>query len=130
MTVLRRDWTPALPHRRAAGAPRWRLSHRAEEDQELAEIEDDIHQLLSTYLISEAERHFVPIPKFEFSSGKWERSRVSDRDRLTENGIRELRSAIRAERKEGSELARSWLTGLTGLIGVLIGLLAIILGRR
>ena len=38
--------------------------------------------------------------------------------------------AIRAERKESSELTRSWITGLTGLIGVLIGLLAIILGHR
>jgi hypothetical protein len=41
-----------------------------------------------------------------------------------------LRSAIRAEKKESSELAFRWLTGITGLIGVLIGLLAIILHRH
>jgi hypothetical protein len=110
----------------------------AEENHELNFIEDNIHQLLHTYLTSEAEKHFVPVPEFDFrrkrsdesDSGKWERSDVSDRYRLTQDAIRELRSAIRAERKESSELARSWLTGLTGLIGVLIGLLAIILGRR
>ena len=106
----------------------------AEENHELDFIEDEIHQLLHRYLTSEAEKHFVPVPTFDLSdvsaSGKWERSEVSDRYRLTQDAIRELRSAIRAERKESSELARSWLTGLTGLIGVLIGLLAIILGRR
>jgi hypothetical protein len=79
---------------------------------------------------SEAEKHFVPVSRVDFVSGKWERSDVSDRFRLTQQYIRELRSAIRAERKESSELTRSWITGLTGLIGVLIGLLAIILGHR
>ena len=102
----------------------------AEETHELDFIDDDIHHLISNYVRSEAEKHFVPVPRFNLMEGKRERSEVSDRYRLTQEGIRELRSAIRAERKESSELARSWLTGLTGLIGVLIGLLAIILGRR
>jgi hypothetical protein len=100
------------------------------ETHELKLIDDDIHQLISNYVTSEAEKHFVPVPRFNLVDGDWERSEVGDRYRLTQEGIRELRSAIRAERKESSELARSWLTGLTGLIGVLIGLLAIILGRR
>ena len=102
----------------------------AEETHELDFIDDDIHHLISNYVRSEAEKHFVPVPRFNLVDGKWERSEVSDRYRLTQECIKELRSAIRAERKESSELARSWLTGLTGLIGVLIGLLAIILGRR
>jgi hypothetical protein len=102
----------------------------AEEVFERNSIDDDVHQLISNYVRSEAEKHFVPVPRFNLVDGKWERSEVSDRYRLTQECIKELRSAIRAERKESSELARSWLTGLTGLIGVLIGLAAIILGRR
>jgi hypothetical protein len=85
---------------------------------------------MSNDVRSEAEKHFVPVSRVDFVSGKWERSDVSDRFRLTQQYIGELRSAIRAERKESSELTRSWITGLTGLIGVLIGLLAIILGHR
>lgn len=104
---------------------------QGEAKHELDFIDDDIHQLRWNYVRSEADKHFVPVPGFNLDvDGKWERSQVSDRYRLTQEGIRELRSAIRAERKESSELARSWLTGLTGLIGVLIGLVAIILGRR
>jgi hypothetical protein len=53
---------------------------------------------------------------------------------LTDDGIRELRVALRADRRERLEIIRSWVAtivpGLTGLIGVIIGLLAIILGRR
>jgi hypothetical protein len=85
---------------------------------------------MSNDVRSEAEKHFVPVSRVDFVSGKWERSDVSDRFRLTQQYIGELRCAIRAERKESSELTRSWITGLTGLIGVLIGLLAIILGHR
>jgi hypothetical protein len=53
---------------------------------------------------------------------------------LTEEGVTELRLALRADRRERLEILRSWtatiVTTLTGLIGVIIGLLAVILGRR
>jgi len=86
--------------------------------------------LQSTYLVSKAEKMFLPIPDFNRDSEKWERSDISGRYHLTRAAMRELVSAIRTERKESSEVARAWLTGLTGLFGVLIGLLAVILGRR
>ena len=91
-------------------------------------IDDDIVQLVSNYLQSEANKHFISAPRFNLVDGNWELSDISNRVRLSQDAIRELRSAIRAEQKESSELIRSWLTGLTGLIGVLIGLLAVILG--
>ena len=113
----------------------------AEQNQELEDafwaqrslidiIDDDIAQLLSTYLQSETQRLYLPVPGFNTQGGKWEKSDVSGRHRLSQSAIVELRSAIRAEKKERSELARSWLTSIAGLIGVLIGLFAIILGRR
>jgi hypothetical protein len=100
-------------------------------EQHFVEIVDDkIAQLQSAHLESKAESLFLPVPEFSLESDKWEKSDVSGRYRLSRTAMLELRSAIRAERKESSELARSWLTGLRGLVGVLIGLLAVILGRR
>ena len=72
----------------------------------------------------------LPVPPFSTKSEEWKESSFDGRYHLSSEGIIELRSALRLVRKERSELARSWLTSLTGLIGVLIGLLAIILGRR
>jgi hypothetical protein len=51
----------------------------AEETHELDFIDDDIHQLISNYVRSEAEKHFVPVPRFNLMDGKWERSEVSAR---------------------------------------------------
>ena len=58
----------------------------AEETHELDFIDDDIHQLISNYVRSEAEKHFVPVLRFNLTDGKWERSEVSDRYRLTREG--------------------------------------------
>jgi hypothetical protein len=93
-------------------------------------IDDDIYQLECDYVQRQAERLVLSVPKFSEISDQWEKSPFTERWRLTRPTMLELRSGIRAEKKERSELFRSWLTGLTGLIGVLIGLLAVILGRR
>jgi len=93
-------------------------------------IDDEIYQLEADYVQRQAERLLLSIPKFSEISDHWEKSPFTKSWRLTRPAMLELRSAIRAEKKERSELARSWLTGITGLIGVLIGLAAIILGRR
>jgi hypothetical protein len=93
-------------------------------------IDDDISQLMSDYIEREAQKLFLSVPEFTRGSDKWEKSGFVEHWRLTQATMLELRSAIRAEKKERSELARSWLAGLTGLIGVIIGLLAVILGRR
>jgi hypothetical protein len=93
-------------------------------------IDDEIYQLEADYVQRQAERLLLSIPKFSEISDHWEKSPFTKSWRLTRPAMLELRSAIRAEKKERSELARSWLTGITGLIGVLIGLLAVILGKR
>jgi len=90
---------------------------------EIEELEEDIRLLETRYLTALAERHLLPIPQRE-------EAEVTGRYMFSRETIKQLRSLIRAEQKERSELARSWLAGVTGLIGVLIGLLAVILGRR
>ena len=90
-------------------------------------IEEDIDYLLSSYLSAEAQKLRLVVPG---SENGWHWSKRRHHYLLTPAAMQALRSAIRIEKKEKSELAFKWLTGLTGLIGVLIGLLAIILGRR
>jgi hypothetical protein len=93
-------------------------------------IDDDISQLSSDYYEREAQRLLLQVPEFSERSDKWEKLAFTERWRLTRSTMLELRSAIRTERRERSEHARLWLAGITGVIGALIGLLAIILGRR
>jgi hypothetical protein len=86
------------------------------------------------YLVSLAYKHLVPVPTVDANhfipNTKWRWSNRHDEYYLTPMAIQELRSAVRAERKERSELARSWLPAITGLIAAVIALLAVILGRR
>jgi hypothetical protein len=82
--------------------------------------------------MSEADLRERPKP-----SSKWRLKAHSEGLVLTDDAIRELHVALRADRRERLEIVRSWvatispgLTGLTGLIGAIIGLLAFFLGRR
>jgi hypothetical protein len=99
------------------------------------QIHDDKLGILQTeYLTSLAEKRLIPVPQGslpldERGNDKWRTTKHGGFVYLNSDGIRELRVAIRADRRERLELIRSWLTGLTGLIGVIIGLLAIILKR-
>jgi hypothetical protein len=90
-------------------------------------FEEDIENLIYWYLSVQAQKLRLLLPE---SSDSWQWSKHRGHFMLKPAEVQKLRSAIRAERKERSELAFRWLTGITGLIGVLIGLLAIILGKR
>jgi len=76
-----------------------------------------VYQLESDYVQRQAERLLLSVPECSEISDQWEKSAFTDRWRLSRPAMLELRSAIRAEKKERSELARLWLTGITGLIG-------------
>lgn len=67
------------------------------------------------------------MPLDQRGNDKWRNAKNSAIFYLNDDGIRELRIALRADLRERLDLDRSWLTSLTGLIGVIIGLLAIIL---
>jgi hypothetical protein len=104
---------------------------------------DRIALLETNYLTEQAQKCLLPIPAPQDAtvlgepgdtSDRWRRSENCYELLLSEEGLRELRLALRADRRERLEIVRSWVAtivpGLTGLIGVLIGLAAIILGRR
>jgi hypothetical protein len=100
------------------------------ERHELEVLDDDIAQLESDYLNAEAEKIQFHIILEDQTYRRWELSNITNRERLNPKARKELRSALHIERKERSELVRSWLASITGLIGVLIGLAAVILGRK
>jgi hypothetical protein len=107
------------------------------EEHEIAPLNDLVAKLVSDRLIAQGKKYLIPVPMEDLNirlgkteSENWKVSLRTYQRYLTPSAIVALRSTIRAERKERTELAFRWLTALTGLIGVLIGLLAIILGRR
>jgi len=81
------------------------------------------------YFIREAERTLVPIPE---CSDLTMFSRVEFDDHpdepyyLTALGLKTLKASVREEKKHRREIAAFWMTSLTGLIGVTIGLITII----
>jgi hypothetical protein len=70
----------------------------------VAAIEEDIAKLLTSYLCSEAQKHFLSVSNAE---DDWEWSRIRGHYCLTNAAMVKLRSAIRAEKKEGSANFRS-----------------------
>ena len=49
---------------------------------------------------------------------------------FTERGINHMRALVRAERKAQADLSLMWMPGVVGILGALIGLAAILTGRR
>lgn len=105
---------------------------------------EELATLQTDYFSNLASKRLIPIPErsTEFLLGgsnpnsKWRRAKTG-RHLLTDEVLRELRVAVRAERRERLEIVRTWVvtivpgfTALTGLIGAIIGLLAFISGRH
>ena len=100
--------------------------------------DDQIRALQSRYLIKKAERYILPIPPFDKppfdkKGGNWKQSDVTPgRWWLTLPAQAELRSAIDDYEKGRCERIQRWvmiMSGIivasTGLLGALIGLIAI-----
>ena len=97
-----------------------------EERMELVLIDDDISHLISQRLLSLAEEYLLPRPEFK-EEGKWIESKVNPNSyRLSPLAISELRSAVRKEQKERYEHIFMWLAAITGIIGAISGLVAVI----
>ena len=77
-----------------------------------------------------AEHLLVPTPTFDAKGDAWEQSDVSQKYRLSKTASADLRAAIRKEQRERSELFFRWVSGLTGLVGAAIGLVALLLKLR
>ena len=89
---------------------------------------DEIQTLHSRYLSTQASRLIIPRPPLGDET-MWEKDGL-DRHILSEAGINHLRAAIRAERKARLELFLMWVPGVVGILGALIGLVAMLIGRR
>lgn len=120
-------------------------ARRAKKFNELAELEGaerfemELQQELEdSYLTSEllrqARRLRVPIPYIRSSDGTesalWYEGRQTGGWYLTAAGVRSLRQEIRQElkdRHESSSRFLVWLTALTGILGSITGLVAVLL---
>lgn len=99
---------------------------RQEAGSEYFDIQDEIDLLITSNLLRVAEKLILPIPKSD-NAEMWEESRYFSRKVLTKKGVAKLRTAIRDERKDKRDAYLPWIAGLTGLIGAITGLLAVIL---
>ena len=115
-------------HRRHLKSLRKRTELQEENDDEQLERFDNVMQnhrvmlahLQTNYLCNLAEKRLVQIPEAAAWIG-YERLAVSV---LTNEAMRELRVALRADRRERLEIVRSWVVPiLTGVLGFVIGLL-------
>ena len=88
---------------------------------------EEIQKLITTRLNEIANKLVLELPDYEDKQMWRESIYTMDQSVLTEKGIEVLRSKIRAEKKERIDIFIRWATVLTGTIGALTGLLAVIL---
>lgn len=101
------------------------LKHQSYSEERM--FDEEISILATDNLIRKASRRFVPIPSRE-TEGMWERcDNISNRYVLTSKGISGLRSNLRKEQKEQFELVVMVLAILTGIVGAVTGLVAVMM---
>jgi hypothetical protein len=91
------------------------------------DTQEEIRMLTQRHLLATATKLMVPIPDMKKEDDAVWEHRLG-RYALTDQGIAHFKTAIRAERKQRTDVYMPWVFALTGLIGAMIGLLAIILG--
>ena len=102
------------------------LNH--DEQYELGVINEMIYQLYSQRIITQAERLFVRVPDLQDDREQWEVAKISRRWRLRRQALQDLVAAIRKadkERREAAQMKLMWLAGLTGILGVVTGLISV-----
>jgi hypothetical protein len=94
---------------------------------EIDPIREEIEQQLSLQLVAQAQRYDVPVPEFvDDNGGPWREPEYSAHYFLNEAARAELRSAIRKEQRERSEILRTWLTVVLSVIGAVTGIAALL----
>jgi hypothetical protein len=88
----------------------------------------EIQQLHSDYLRSVAYKLVIPVPSLG-ENLMWD-TFGDNLHCLSEQGINKLRADIRAERKARVEMFVMWMPGIVGILGALIGLAAVLTGRK
>ena len=93
------------------------------------EIEDEINLLVTSRLCSMASKFMLPIPDRSNEDMWTDTNNYSNQQLLMPKGISELRSMIRKEQRERIGHIVLWLSALTGVIGALTGLFAVLLKK-
>lgn len=89
-------------------------------------LKEEISIHVTNYLAEYATKHFISIPDRD-EEGMWQKCRyMSERRVLTNKGISKLRSLIRSENKEKIESLSVILASITGVIGAITGLIAVL----
>jgi len=100
------------------------LEHEAYFEESM--IDEEISLLVTRYLTSKARRQFIPIPPIN-NEEMWEKcSKISLSYVLTDAGISNVRSLLGKEAKEKRDSIVTFIAAITGLIGTVTGLIAII----
>jgi hypothetical protein len=98
---------------------------------ELGNCEDEIAQLETEYLTRRAEKYGLPTPPLfitgNLPSEGWYESKMFGGYLLTMAGRADLRSDIRAEKRERREGWLPYISALTGLLGVVVAILALLI---
>ena len=89
--------------------------------------DDEINKLRTLILMRGARRYLLPTPS---EKDDWEDSKIDGRRFLTQQAQRALIVAIRAETKQRAELFGLRVAGLTGVIGALTGLAAVLMSHK
>lgn len=97
----------------------------AEESSEVWPVFEEIDQLKSRCFYQIAHRLMVPLPD-EKDKELWQEQSYGWGRVLTSKGIWELKKLIRQEKRERREGFIVWLASLTGIIGAITGLAAVL----
>ena len=98
---------------------------RAEEGSEADPVLEKIDVLTTRRFCQIANRLMVPLPD-RSDEDLWEESPYGLGKVLTSKGIWELKKLIRQERRESREGFLWWLAALTGIVGAITGLVAVL----
>ena len=108
------------------------LEHDHQYEAQLNEEEDDLQ--LTRYLVRQARRLHVPVPRFKNVDGSesdhWHEGPLTYQRLLTTEGVVTLRNEIRREKKarhEAKAVWIPWLSAITGAIGTATGFVALLM---
>ncbi len=110
------------------------LEHDHQFEMQMHEEEADLE--LTRYLIRQARRLHVPLPRYKNDDGSesehWYEGSLTYYRMLTTEGVAKLRDEIRREKKarhESKAVWIPWLSAITGAIGAATGLIALLINR-
>lgn len=92
-------------------------------EQETEEWDDEISQITTEYLLSQAHKYILPVPAHE-DAEFWYKSKMYGIYLLSPKGVSRLRTDVRAEQKATWDFWQSRIMTMLALIGGIFGVLA------